>query len=98
MLETLPLWMLVAIRHLKRKAAAGKVQPVDYARRQAFLTELRGSIPTPANKLEAWLVKATLEWIDREQAALLQMRQAMVVATGVVYAADEQPPHYRILV
>ncbi|MEJ5201401.1 MAG: hypothetical protein WHV66_04125 [Anaerolineales bacterium] len=78
----LPLWALVAIWVVFRRKKA--LDEKDLAMRAMLLDDIFYSLPVPEGKIEEVLIRAIIEYIDREKSALLAMTRIGVSGVGVL--------------
>lgn len=85
MIGRMPLWMVVFVWLTQRQRhSQGTLSVIDYAQELRLLEDLRGMLPIPEGKLQNWMVRQCLEWLDREHDMLLTLRLARVIAVGRV--------------
>lgn len=83
MIGRMPLWMILFVWFTQQRQS-GFVSMIDYAQRLRLLEDMRGLLPVPIGKIQIWMVRTCLEWIDGEKEMLLSLRMMHVVAVGLV--------------
>jgi hypothetical protein len=83
MIGQFPLWLILMTWYLQRHNAP-RMTVIDCARMLRLLDDLKASIPLPRTRVENWLTRQALGWIERERDAVLTLRQIGAILTGTV--------------
>lgn len=83
MIGRMPLWMVLAIWFLQRQTALALTY-FNLPRQLRLLADIQMGLPVPMSRLEVWLIREILEWVEREQSSIYQLQAAGVVAVGIM--------------